>query len=332
MIAFIFMIYIVVMYPCCYLENFSIGSPGIGRSGAISRAQGDRTILLNTSPPTQDCINCAISMGITLASAEGPDEVPLFGQLLAAGEIAVDAYTCSSCGVNIVELSDCMIERQDDGQELDARMCTCTEGKICQPGMFYQGMFNLSEDVNSDTPPAPPPPSAEDVESAESALALATANQNSGEMIHFRIDTPENNNVPPPTPPTPPSIKSGNSHDRRNADLTNRCSPNDNGECPFICPEARGTCCGGSHAETTNSCNLCVIQNCRNNPEWFTTITEVPEDMNNSCEAISSYDQGTKYFCPYNCPAAGINCCSPKQNGIEDNVCNTCLKEHGCNI
>ena len=350
-VAFIFMIYIFVIYPCCYLENFSIGSPG--RGGALNPvaissldSMQYRTMILNDSSPSEDCVGCAASMGLTLATTAGPDEVPILGQLLVAGEIAADAYTCGKCGFDIGDISDCMIERQDDGQELEARLCSCTQGKICPPGTYYQGIFNPSSDVNSDTPPAPPSPSAEDVEAAEAALALATANRNSGEMINFRFDTP-------PTPPTiitevqedspgieidnqnnispPPSVTSTKSLDNRNTGLTNRCTPNDNRKCPFICPEARDKCCGGSHAETTNSCNLCVIQNCRNNPEWFTTITEVPEDMNNSCEAISSYDQG-KHFCPYNCPQAGINCCSPKQNGIEDGDCNTCLKEHGCNI
>lgn len=99
-------------------------------------------ITINNSNPEEHCVKCGSTITAALITSVGVDEIPVVGEATMLGEGAIGAYQCGSCGLNIGETLGCLAALRDDGQTDDARMCTCTDGKICTYGTGYRKLEN----------------------------------------------------------------------------------------------------------------------------------------------------------------------------------------------
>lgn len=93
---------------------------------------------VNGSNQGFDCEVCGGAVLTTVASMAGPDEVPIFGQALGAFEFLSAVASCTECGVDVGKTAGCYYDLRNDGQTESARMCTCTDAKVCPYGTLYR--------------------------------------------------------------------------------------------------------------------------------------------------------------------------------------------------
>ena len=93
---------------------------------------------ISDANPSDHCVKCDAVIATTLLTALGPDEIPVAGEGIMAFEFLGGLYQCGYCGLDVGEVVGCMVALKDDGQTKDARVCSCTHGKICAAGTPYR--------------------------------------------------------------------------------------------------------------------------------------------------------------------------------------------------
>lgn len=140
----------------------------LGKCGC--RGNGFRVGAQGKKPNDLSCKGCGLGLATTMGTVLGPDEVPILGEFLMTDEGIWLMATCSKCGLDTTEVIDCLNKRLGDGQDVNSRICTCSqkhpgisepnnEPKICTPGSKgYDGYYDPILHINPFAPPPGPPP------------------------------------------------------------------------------------------------------------------------------------------------------------------------------